>query len=216
MTLDFPRFPERQNFEWMAEEEEPLAKDVARWVKRRVRGPVVDMGCGPGHFVEAMREQGIEATGYDIEVRKASDYVKYIDLTGEGLPSWVKANVPTDASLVLCLEVLEHIRPAQTAKAVRNLVNLTDDLIIFSAAQPGQGGIGHINCRSRDHWKSLFLSWSEITYSERLTADLIESVDPLTTPVWFLNNVMVFEKAKIVSPSTSSTPPKVPASSLAG
>ena len=64
-------------------------------------------------------------------------------------------------TLGLCLEVLEHIDDAHWKEVLSNMTRLCD-VIIFSAALPGQGGEGHINCRKRIDWIKRFqeLGWA--------------------------------------------------------
>src|SRR5690348_7395490 len=57
--------------------------------------------------------------------------------------------------LVLCLETAEHLKPESSETIVDTLVR-HGDLILFSAAAPGQGGPGHINCRWPAFWQKLF------------------------------------------------------------
>jgi hypothetical protein len=191
----------------MAEEEAPLAEHVAAWIKAQSPSKVADVGCGPGHFVEALLSEGVPAIGYEIDIRRQEKGITYGDITDD-----VRL---ASEEVVLCLEVLEHIAPEDTGTAIANLAAMTKKTLIFSAGRPGQGGIGHINCRESAEWKDL-ISKRGLSYSASLTANLIESVDPTTTPGWFINNVMVFERAEICSPLTSLTPAKAPAASLAG
>jgi hypothetical protein len=60
----------------------------------------------------------------------------------------------------LCLEVLEHIEDKYWKDVLLNITKLSDK-IIFSAAHPGQGGTGHINCRPKLDWIKRFhqLGW---------------------------------------------------------
>jgi SAM-dependent methyltransferase len=42
------------------------ADEVDLRILERVRGPVLDVGCGPGRHVAALRQRGIEALGLDL------------------------------------------------------------------------------------------------------------------------------------------------------
>lgn len=56
--------------------------------------------------------------------------------------------------LAICLEVAEHLEPSVAGNLVTNLARA--DYILFSAATPGQPGVGHINCRPHEYWHELF------------------------------------------------------------
>jgi hypothetical protein len=57
--------------------------------------------------------------------------------------------------LVQCLEVGEHLPAAASAILVESLVR-HGDVVLFSAAPPGQGGTQHINERPLEFWRKLF------------------------------------------------------------
>jgi hypothetical protein len=58
--------------------------------------------------------------------------------------------------LVQCLEVAERIAPDAAHILIDGLVQ-HGDLIVFSAAVPGQGGEHHINERAHAYWRDMFL-----------------------------------------------------------
>ncbi len=57
--------------------------------------------------------------------------------------------------LVQSLEVAEHL-PADSAEQFVSCLCAHSDVVLFSAAQPGQGGIRHLNERRPSYWASLF------------------------------------------------------------
>jgi hypothetical protein len=57
--------------------------------------------------------------------------------------------------LVLCLETGEHL-PASAAPTLVKSLTHHADLILFSAAVPGQGGTNHINERPMSYWLDKF------------------------------------------------------------
>ena len=57
--------------------------------------------------------------------------------------------------LCLSLEVAEHLEPRFAAQFVRSLVSLSDH-VVFSAAYPQQGGLGHVNEQPKAYWVALF------------------------------------------------------------
>jgi hypothetical protein len=57
--------------------------------------------------------------------------------------------------LALCLEVAEHLSPEGGRTLIRSLTQHSD-VVVFSAAIPGQPGQNHIHCRWPEHWQGLF------------------------------------------------------------
>ena len=91
--------------------------------------------------------------------------------------------------LVLCLEVAEHLEEESAKKFIECLTNL-GDLIIFSAAIPGQGGQNHLNEQFPDYWLGIFNS---LDYS------LIDDIRPefwnnQKIEWWYRQNIMVLKK----------------------
>jgi hypothetical protein len=66
---------------------------------------------------------------------------------------------------------------------------------VFTAAQPGQWGDGHINCQPKEFWIKLFESegWS---YDETATRDFTRAVKGSSEIVnnlpWMIDNFMLF------------------------
>ncbi len=57
--------------------------------------------------------------------------------------------------LVISLEVAEHLRPENSDRFIKTLTAL-GDVILFSAAVPGQGGTNHVNEQWQSYWQSHF------------------------------------------------------------
>jgi len=117
---------------------------------------VIDVGCGAGAWASAFLAGGRSVVGID------GDYVKREDLfipPEMFLP--VDLNSPPAASqignfdLAICVEVAEHLNPAQESQFIGFLTDLAP-LVLFGAAIPGQGGVGHINEQWQSHWVGLF------------------------------------------------------------
>jgi glycerol-3-phosphate cytidylyltransferase-like family protein len=84
---------------------------------------VLDAGCGPGHLVTLLAEEGVVADGLDWLPRPphfppASEYYS-LDLAAPG-----RCDVPPH-TVVICREVLEHLSLAQLLSAFANLVRAT-------------------------------------------------------------------------------------------
>ena len=187
----YPGRPDPIDYNVLDGEEKPMAKSIAGWVKDNINPKnVLDIGCGPGTYVEELIAQGIDAHGIDIDERViGKDYLSQTSIFD---------NTET-ADLVTCYEVLEHIDPMYGDKCVKALIDAVEPggTLIFTAAQPGQGGVGHINCRKKEYWLSKLSE--ELIYHPGLTDDLKIALKTCrynqeTFMGWFIKNVMVFKK----------------------
>jgi glycosyltransferase involved in cell wall biosynthesis len=172
------------DYDLINDEELPQAQSIAAWIKKQNYTKVLDVGCGPGTYIDAYLQQGLTAQGIEPDSRTQHANIA---------PGSLLDPLAYTAPAVVCLEVLEHIDPTHGQLALTNLVNACEDMLIFSAARPGQGGTGHINCRPRADWIKDITDLG-MTYSEQLTADLKAQVQQDVCMGWFLNNVAVFTK----------------------
>ena len=62
---------------------------------------------------------------------------------------------PIEADLAVCLEFAEHM-PNNKAHDIVDFLARSANVVLFSAAIPGQMGSGHINCKPPRYWKGLF------------------------------------------------------------
>jgi SAM-dependent methyltransferase len=150
---------ERCDFDRIAIEERPQAKRIAEYLRDlpHTRGDtrILDVGCGPGIYVEELRAVGFEAYGVDSDDRLVeSEFLRRVDVVNEDIPSW------DNFDIVLSLEVGEHIPEVDAERYVEAccypLTHARRDAIYFSAARPGQGGEGHINLKPKSYWVRLF------------------------------------------------------------
>jgi SAM-dependent methyltransferase len=116
---------------------------------------ILDVGCGPGLYADAMRCLGLEVFGIDNDPRLIEgEYFRRVDLTRappDGFWDWLG-----EVDVVLSLEVGEHL-PTDKAEAYIDFIDAVNPRIVyFSAARPGQGGHGHINCQPKAYWVELF------------------------------------------------------------
>jgi hypothetical protein len=111
---------------------------------------LVDIGCGTGVFLDAAQRLGASSVqGYDGV--QTQPWVVVVDLTQPLRP----AAFQQPASLVVCLEVAEHL-PESAATVLISSLACFGNRICFSAATPGQPGDGHINCQPQEYWIALF------------------------------------------------------------
>jgi SAM-dependent methyltransferase len=116
---------------------------------------VLDIGCGNGSWLRAALDRGAqEIVGVDgvkldpTLLHVPADCVHTADLS-----------LPVDLGrcfdLVICLETAEHLE-ARSAKTLVDTIVRHGELILFSAAAPGQDGVHHVNLRWPAYWQKLF------------------------------------------------------------
>jgi glycosyltransferase involved in cell wall biosynthesis/SAM-dependent methyltransferase len=185
----YPNVEEKIDYPAIYEEERPFADRLAQWIKDEIAPKhVLDLGCGPGIHVWALNDIGIDCTGVDIDAR----------VEGETNLVWgdlLKLDDKFKADLVICYEVAEHIDPQYCNDIVQSVFNAIEPggHLIWTAARPGQGGVGHINNRPKTFWQEKFIELG-LTQSTDLESDIINYCQQGYHMGWFVNNVLIFKK----------------------
>lgn len=146
---------------------------------------VLDVGCGPGIYVDALRAVGFDADGIDPDPRSPYDKISVFDPVFD-TPKY------QGYDLCLSLEVAEHLEECRADDFVAALVR-TAPIVIFSAALPGQGGHGHINCQPKEYWAHKFNRHNYVVddfFTENLRQYMLSGYHL----GWFVNNVQVFRQ----------------------
>lgn len=148
---------------------------------------VIDVGCGTGDFLAAFLENGInDILGID------GDYLQrdLLTIPQENFkPFNLNAPFVLDRTydLVVCLEVAEHLAPQSAGDFIASLTRLAS-IVLFSAAIPYQGGIGHINERWPEYWAKLFKLHGFVPV-DALRQDIWHNQE---IPHWYRQNTLFF------------------------
>jgi len=128
------------------------------WIAERITRDinpktVLDAGCAMGFLVEGLRARGVEAWGVDV-----SEYA--IGQVHESVKAYCRVGSIAQPferryDLVTCIEVFEHMLPAEAEKAAENLCRSTDD-ILFSSTPFNFKEVTHINVHPPEYWAALF------------------------------------------------------------
>ena len=95
------------------------------------------------------------------------------------------------------MEVAEHIDFSKNDEIASSMIrNMRKDaVLIWTAAVPGQGGDGHINCQTRDYWLEKLKSVGLINDIE-VQNELLEFVKTNGGYMgWFVNNLIFMRKS---------------------
>jgi SAM-dependent methyltransferase len=116
---------------------------------------ILDVGCGLGNWIEVAKKiSGAEITGVDGDyVNRSLLKIEENEFVEKDLTKPFDLNRKFD--LAICLEVAEHLPEASAEGFVKSITNHSD-VIMFSAALPGQGGQHHINEQWPIYWQELF------------------------------------------------------------
>jgi SAM-dependent methyltransferase len=150
---------------------------------------VLDVGCGNGSWLKVCNDlnvkdsygvDGIQVSEKDLLIQKTA-FLQY-DLSKPLL-------LQRKFDLVISLEVAEHLQPTAADTFVDNLVQ-HGDVVLFSAAIPGQGGQYHLNEQWPEYWHSKFKERGFKGY-DILRAEIWNDQDVLW---WYQQNMLLFAK----------------------
>lgn len=155
---------------------------------------LADVGAGSGAYAaEAVRRgHGVEACEFALGGRLMARWqgvpTQRLDLRRDPPASFRRG-----IDLAYCFEVAEHCPPELGDRLVRFLARLAPN-VVFTAAQPGQVGLGHINAQDREYWIDRFTG-EGAEYCGDAVASLREAFarHGVEAP-WFHNNVTVFRQ----------------------
>lgn len=150
---------------------------------------VVDFGCGTGAWLKVFSETencntvvGFDYGDVDADqlLIKESEFQK-VDLTKT-------INLNRRFDLVLSLEVAEHIEEHYASQFLENLASLSD-VVLFSAAIPGQRGRNHVNKRFPSYWADKFLNEQGYQVADVVRKKIWQSAE---VEFWYRQNILLF------------------------
>ena len=154
---------------------------------------VVDFGCGLGDWLAEFQSRGVpRILGLDgawVPVQNLQfppTYFRTIEFTST-------YTLEERFDLAVCLEVAEHFTDQHATRLISALTTAAD-VVLFSAAIPGQGGYEHINERFQKDWIDRFSAQGFTAF------DLIRSRIWLHPDVayWYQQNILLFANAQAI------------------
>lgn len=133
---------------------------------------MLDIGCGPGGNVEYARFGGIDAFGIDGDQSTLPNkpYFQKVDYR------YATSSFEGPFDLGWSIEFAEHIGESYIENFFNDFAKCKR--IIFTAAPPGWGGVGHVNEQPESYWvekfdKFGFVYDSELTKTIRKVSNLV-------------------------------------------
>jgi SAM-dependent methyltransferase len=159
---------------------------------------VLDVGCGTGLVLLALRERGVVGRGLEYSAA-AIERCRRLGLDVERFDIEHDPPLPAQSfDVVVSLEVGEHM-PEDSADRYVDLLCSCGSTIVFSAATPGQGGQDHVNEQPHEYWiRRMHLRGFELD-RERSTRWRGAWKAAGAAP-WYHQNLMVFVTAAPVPP----------------
>jgi SAM-dependent methyltransferase len=161
-----------------------IANLLDRWIETKT---VLDLGCGIGTWLRAFAGDGRRDV-FGIENERLDPCHLEVD---PNLILLADLNHRLDLhrrfDLVVCLEVAEHLAPEAAEVVVGNCTRHAD-VVLFSAAIPGQQGRIHLNEQLPEYWVGLFSAQGYAVF------DIIRPLiwDDQNIPVWYRQNMLLF------------------------
>lgn len=162
-----------------------------------------DVGAGSGAFAAAAATLGLSVVACERSIfgralaRRQGVRAERFDLSAP------RVVTPMASDLVYCFEVAEHM-PAELGDRLVEYLVRTAPCIVFTAAQPGQGGYGHVNEQLPEYWVERFTRAGvlpDYQATERLKRLFAEN--QVRAP-WLRANVLVFRES--AGPSALGAP----------
>jgi SAM-dependent methyltransferase len=170
----------------------------------------LDVGCGTGAWTAALMTAGVNdvlaVDGHHVDPASLDippDRFRPHDLSAP-------LSLGRRFDLVLSLEVAEHLPAARADVFVKSLCD-HGDVVVFSAAIPGQFGIDHVNCQWPSYWRKRFESHGFRLFDvvrPRLWGD--ERIEP-----WYAQNLVVFGRGDSAQRLAAQDLPAMPVSDVA-
>jgi len=150
---------------------------------------VLDVGCGIGTWLKSFTNAGVsKILGLDgdyVNRDLLNNYISLEQFQATDLNN--PFNLEQKFDLVISLEVAEHLPESSAQYFVESLCK-HGDLIVFSAALPGQGGQNHLNEQYKSYWIQKFDLLGYRAF------DLLRPRiwDNIKVDWWYKQNIIVF------------------------
>lgn len=149
-------------------------------------GSVLDVGCGLGTWLSALEKDWgiVDYLGVDGDyVQRDALLINPQNFRAHDLTKPYAAN--RRFGLAMSLEVGEHL-PDEHASTLVQTLTAGSDVVLFSAALPGQRGTYHINEQFPEYW------------AEKFAAEGFAAIDALRKPLWHNREVALWYRQNML------------------
>ena len=155
----------------------------------------LDVGAGSGAYAAELTRRSFHCIACEHSpVARKMAIKQGVDCRPFDLMHDPPANVTGPFDVAYCFEVAEHVPEPLGRKLVEFIASQAPQ-VVFTAASPGQLGMGHINCHPKSYWIDRFAERS-MRYRDDLTAALIAGFRAEEVAWWLIDNAMVFERSQ--------------------
>lgn len=132
-----------------------IEKMAGWWVGRFGKpASVCDFGAGDAWWCKAFHDfGGVETVAVELDHIAIQFIPEQVAVIIHDLRE--PLDIHRSFDLCICLEVAEHLPSTCAETLIETLRRHTKGILLFSAAEPGQTGTGHINLQPRIYWQGL-------------------------------------------------------------
>ncbi|MGH9257599.1 MAG: class I SAM-dependent methyltransferase [Vicinamibacterales bacterium] len=156
---------------------------------------IIDVGCGTGALLEALRDRGCRVYGLEYaEAALRYCRARRLEVAKFDLERDVYVDTGT-FDVAISMEVAEHL-PASTADRYVDLLTRLSAIVVFTAAPPGQGGTDHVNEQPPSYWTDKFQARGfehAVAQSQRWRDSWTRAHD---VERWYHENLMIFRRVR--------------------
>jgi SAM-dependent methyltransferase len=130
----------------------------------------LDVGCNCGAWLRVLLDSGVhDVLGMDTLPYSEDWFIPYTNFQQHDLRQPFDLGRRFD--LIICVEVPEHVEPESADQLVSSICK-HGDIVLWSAALPGQGGQDHVNEQWTEYW------------CEKFAAHGFQFTDPIRRRIW--------------------------------
>jgi hypothetical protein len=147
----------RYNFEHHGLSSASLIIDYLAKELKIVPSTVIDIGCGLGQWLYVFQAK-LNTSVYGVDgfhVPENDSFISEHHRLRVNLEEYLSSTTIKKYDALLCLEVAEHLDISYSTTFIDKLTSLSD-IILFSAAIPGQTGENHVNEQPHGFWLDKF------------------------------------------------------------